>query len=161
MLNVRQVWNSGLETPLDIALEEKLEFKRRTGSDRVVAMRWLHDGEQHELAGFATALPDLSGVAQIDGPPDRLPNTMTVINADGSKRFTIAPPFLSANLDETRARLESPRPGWPASGVPFGVYAAYLSRPVGGLSVQGVGVLLDIDWRDGRLIAWHAVPRGA
>lgn len=160
MKDIRTVYDTGASQPYGARVVEINEFMRKTGSKRMVALRWEHDGTERELRGFACPLPDLSGAAVVESTDATGRNSLRVVNADGSTRFVLEPPELDPRFDSSKSRLESVRPGWPASRVDFGVWAAY--QTVGGLGVepQSVGMLLDIDWKTGALRRWLTTPPG-
>jgi len=161
---IQHIWETGQASAYDLDSEKIIAFKHKTGSVGVVAVRWRHNDIVHQSSTFATVLPDHSGVAIISKRTGFGTNFMDVINADSSLRFRLPPPPLGDRLDHTHAALESPRKGWPASGIAFGVQAAYADKVASasfgdGSTVVSIGVLLDIDWGTGHLKDWKVIPR--
>jgi hypothetical protein len=160
MENIRKVYDSGATLPYTVRFAEIDAFMRKTGSKRMVALRWEHDGTERQLRGFACPLPDLSGAAVVESTDATGRNSLRVVNADGRTRFVLEPPELDPRFDSSKSRLESVRPGWPASRVDFGVWAAYQTVGRPGVEPQSVGLLLDIDWKTGALRRWLTTPPG-
>jgi hypothetical protein len=163
MEHIEKIWNTGAASPFDLDNDLVDAFKESTGSTGVVGLRWRYGGRIHELGTYAVVLPDKSGAATTSKWNGKGANWMDVVNADGSLRFRFRPPPLSERLDHTHAKLESPRPGWPSSGIAFGVQASYrdkaASAPMSaGEGVASVGLLLDIDWENGDLKDWKVIP---
>lgn len=163
MLNIEQVWDTGHATPYNLDADLKADFKQATGSSSVVGLRWVHGGVRHETLRYATVLPDKTGVVIVNPLKGGARNSLEVVNADGSFRFRLYPPLLDGRLDHTRAVLESPCVGWPASGISFGVPAGYRDKVASagfgdGTFTVSVGVFLDIDWADGALRGWQVIP---
>ena len=161
---VQYVWNTGKTSPYDLETDNVFAFRKATGSSLILGMRWRNNGVVHEISTYqAVVLPDKSGVATTSKWGGHGTNWMDVINADGTLRFRLFPPELSERLDHTQAALEAPRPGWPASGIAFGVQAGYKDK-VGSLSfgtgthIVSVGVFLAIDWATGNLKDWKVIP---
>lgn len=156
MEQVEAIWDTGEVTDWFANSDEVFAFRQRSGSKKVVAIRWSHRGRTHQFDRPERVLPDLSGVVLKVINDER--TEMSVINADGSERFSLTPPAIDDRLDECNANLESVRPGWPSTGIELGVYAAYPTRQQKVERADVIGVILEIDWGTGTLHRWMTLP---
>jgi len=163
MERLQKVWNNGATSAFELDGDSVIAFKQLSGSVKVVGLRWIYEGNVHQIETYADPLPDRSGLVTSSQWTGQGTNWMDVINADGSLRFRLFPPPLSERLDHTNAVLEGARPGWSASGIAFGVQAGYKDKVASaslreGEGIAGVGVLLAIDWTTGELKDWKVIP---
>jgi hypothetical protein len=149
--HLQNVWDTGLLTPYDIHKEQPdfyEKFKKRTGSTRVVALRWTHLGQIHEWPGSSSLLPDRTGlvVPSIHHPEGGY-SELALINPDGSLRFTIGIPRIDERSKPEQGRFELP-PAHVHLGIDWGTRCDDGYMPY----------VLDIDWTTGQVLRHVATP---
>lgn len=148
MEGLHKVWDSGASMPwgrpdVDDPMAYYDEFMSRTGSHRVVLLRWQCNSKSVEcLYPGSTQLPDRTGVVmRIEndrvGPARRY---LKVINADGSDRCRIVVPVVDEHSKPESGFLEMPKENY--YDVAFGVpgndgYSDYV---------------FDFDWETGKFL---------
>ena len=150
LTDLRDVWDMGVSLPYGVPEGAEMltyfrEFKNRTGSQRVVALRWVHGGVVHEWPSPASPLPDLSELVVPSGlhPYKKL----LVINADGTQRCEITVPCIDERSRPEYGYLELP-PSQNHLGVDWGMMCHDGFRRY----------LLDIDWETGKVIRHVVTP---
>lgn len=151
MHSIQHRWDTGALLAYDATDNELAAFVARTGAKRAVGLQWQHAGQSHEVEGFASLLPNRTGLV-IGGADNGQPHELQVLNADGSLRFVLRDQLAAEVQRHGSVRLQLPREGWPASGISFGVVASFADEPA-------LPVMLDIDWLSGQLLRSLPCPR--
>ena len=148
MTNLTRIWDSGEVLPWDLVkIDDTVEFlqafKERTGSSRVMRLRWKYGSHTVECRYPSQPLPDRSGVvlcddAHCEGCGCKY---FTVMNADGTNRCHVNIPVVNEYSRPELGFLELPSESL-SDGITFGVRGndGYLDY------------IFDFDWQTGKLL---------
>lgn len=146
--HLEDVWNTGAVAPASLSGEEIDRFKSRTNSQRVIARRWLYQGEARQKPYFVRLLPDQTGLIHYEGNDPRS-RRLVVLNGDGTNRCVINVPRVNANSRPERGYLCMPPSSACFGGIEWGCegndgYTDYL---------------FEFDWNTGKLLRYARPTR--
>ncbi len=143
-----RVWDNGTITPESLSLEEMVNFKKKTGTKKVVGSKWTYRGKKYEIPFYVRPLADQTGVVHFAND-DLHTGCLVVRNGDLSERAVITVPYI-----DTRSR---PREGYlnlPPSSAHFG------GIEWGCEGTDGhTDYLFDFDWNTGKLLRYARPTR--
>jgi hypothetical protein len=107
--NPAEVWDNGVETPIDIHRREVVAYHRsirlKTGAKYIVATRWEFRGKTYENSHHPLPIPDFSGLVYATDEWRR----WIVLAPDGIQRSVIEVPRISDHSKPEAGELGEPR----------------------------------------------------
>ena len=145
--DLSDVWDNGLISPASLDVEEVQQFKKATGSDKVVGARWSFGAKVIEVPFYVALLRDKSGVVHF-GDGGITSRKIFVRNADGSVRTVIAVPKLSDASVPEKGYLCLPPSSAHWGGIEWGCEG----------NDGNTDYLFDFDWNSGQLLRYVRPP---
>ncbi len=142
------LWDNGLSTSADLSVQEIQEFKSRTSANRVIARKWVSEGNCYQTHHQARLLQDRSGLVFYQNDDPRTGH-LVVVNSDGTTRFTLGVPRIDSNSCPQEGYLSLPPSSVHFGGIEWGCegndgYTDYL---------------FDFDWSTGKLLRFARPSR--
>ena len=142
------VWDNGLITSADLSVEEIQDFKKRTNASRVVARKWLSDGNWYQTHHQARLLQDRSGLVFYQNDDPRTGH-LVVINSDGTRRLILSAPHVDTNSHPEEGYLSLPPSSAHFGGIEWGCEG----------NDGHTDYLFDFDWMTGALLRYARPTR--
>lgn len=146
--NIREIWDNGALSSIDMFGNDVELFKLETGAKRVVGTKWNYCGKEYQVPYYVRILKDRTGVVHFDHG-DLRTGRIIVLNGDGSRRAVIEVPRIDSNSHPEDGYLNLP-----PSSAHFGDI---------GWGCEGndghTDYLFDFDWQTGKLLRYARPTR--
>jgi hypothetical protein len=146
--NMEDVWDNGAIASASLSGDAIDRFKSATNAQRVIARRWVYQGDIHQTPYFVRLLPDQTGLVHYESNDPRS-KRLIVLNADGSQRVVIGVPRINANSRPEDGYLSLPPSSARFGGIEWGCEG----------SDGYTDYLFEFDWRTGALLRYARPTR--